>query len=152
MRVLLDEHVLRPLQTALRAFITNHQLMHVLDLDGWSGTKDVRLYHRAAEEGFDAILTNDDKQLRRPLEVVAIAESGLHRIQYGHGNRGLVGVGIAIGSVCSGLPLALTEIEQAGTQRLIQLCGIDPTMRNRLRVVNPSINPPKFWPGVGSTT
>lgn len=146
MRILLDENVARPLHAALRTFVTNHQLTHVLDLDGWSGTKDVQLYRHAADEGFDAILTNDEKQLHRPLEVAAIAESGLHRIQYGHRNQGLIGLGVAIGSVCSGLPLALAEMEQADSQRLIQLRGIDPTAGSRLRIVNPRLDPPKFWP------
>ena len=73
---------------------------------GWAGTRDIDLYARAAEEGFHAILTNDTKQLSRPMEVVATAESGLHRIEYrqNHKHGGLVGLGAAIATVCAGLP------------------------------------------------
>jgi hypothetical protein len=146
LRILLDENVARPLREALRIFIIGHELEHVHDLYEWSGTKDLLLYRRAADAGFDAILTNDEKQMQRRLEVEAIAESKIHRIQYPHKAKGLPGLGVAIGTVCSALPLALHELENAGSQRLIQLQGIDPTARGRLRIVDPDQSPPKFWP------
>jgi PIN like domain len=44
----------------------------------WSGTKDLRLYDKAKDAGFQAVVTNDAKQMNRRLEVEAIATSGLH--------------------------------------------------------------------------
>lgn len=79
-----------------------HEVEHVADLRGWSGTKDLMLYEQAASAGFEAILTNDRRQLQRPLEVEAIAKSGIHRIEYTHRHPGLVGLGIAIRTVCAG--------------------------------------------------
>lgn len=134
-------HVISPITS------TATKLRRVTRLEDPAGTKDVALYQRAAEEGFHAILTNDEKQMHRRLEVEAIAKSGIHRIQYAHNAKGLHGLGVAIGTVCAGLPLALAEIEQADSQRLIQLRGIDPTVASRLKIIDPGQAPPKFWPG-----
>jgi PIN like domain len=148
LRILLDENVARPLHEALLIFMTTHNVEHVADLKGWSGTKDLLLYEQAASAGFDAILTNDQRQLQRPLEVQAIAKSGIHRIEYTHRHHGLVGLGIVIGTVCAGLPVALEHLAKATTQQLIQLRGIDPTASIRLHITDPREKPPKFWPTV----
>ncbi|MEV0229529.1 hypothetical protein [Nonomuraea sp. NPDC050786] len=113
MRLLLDENVPKPLHQVLTTFILNHGIVHLLDLDGWSGTRDESLYPRAAADGFDAILTNDGRQMQRPREVAAIATSGIHRIEYSHKHPGLVGIGIAIATVAAGLPGALALLEES---------------------------------------
>jgi hypothetical protein len=123
----LDENVPYPLITALRSFVVRHHLEHVTEI-GWSGTKDLDLYRRAAHEGFQAILTNDEKQLQRASEVEAI------------------GLGVAIGTCCAGLPLALNALEAADSQRLIRLTGVDPTAAARLKIIDPAVEPPKYWP------
>ncbi|TLP53512.1 DUF5615 family PIN-like protein [Microbispora triticiradicis] len=145
MRLLLDENVPKPLQQALTAFVLNHEIVHLLDLHGWSGTRDESLYPRAAAEGFHAVVTNDGRQMQRPREVAAIAASGLHRIEYPHRHQGLAGMGIAIATVAAGLPGALALLQEADGQRLIALRSIDPTSKARLHVIDPLANPPKFW-------
>ncbi len=40
MRLLLDENVPRPLHQVLMSFVLNHDIVHLLDLPGWSGTRD----------------------------------------------------------------------------------------------------------------
>ncbi|MEU3569042.1 DUF5615 family PIN-like protein [Kitasatospora sp. NPDC036755] len=148
MRILLDENVPLPLVHMARLLVKRHELRHVAEIDGWAGTKDVELYARAASAGFHAVITNDTKQMARPLEVAAIAASGLHRIEYRHNHKhgGLVGLGVAVATVCAGLPHALGELERASGQLLISLTSIDPSHQNRLRVVDPSASPPKHWP------
>ncbi|GAA3709132.1 hypothetical protein GCM10022224_088310 [Nonomuraea antimicrobica] len=47
-RLLLDENVPRPLHQVLTSFVLNHEIVHLLDLPGWSGTRDEALYPRAA--------------------------------------------------------------------------------------------------------
>ncbi|MEU0208358.1 hypothetical protein [Streptomyces canus] len=83
--------------------------------------------HKA--NGFEVVITNNTKQLSKPLEVAAVAQSGLHRIEYRQNNKhgGLVGLGAAIATVCEALPRALSELEAADGQRLISLTSIDPT-------------------------
>lgn len=149
MKLLLDENVPRPMVEIVRILLTAHDVVHVHELDGWAGTKDIELYAKARSEGFQAIITNDAKQLNRPMEVQAIARSGLHRIQYRQNNKhgGLVGLGTAIATVCAALPHALAELEEADGQRLVFLTAIDPSRRSRLQVTDPAVEPPKHWPG-----
>ena len=132
----------------VRILLKAHEVIHVHELQGWAGTKDIELYARAKAEGFDAVITNDTKQLSRPLEVAAIARSGLHRIEYRQNNKhgGLVGLGTAIATVCAALPHALAELAQADSQRLIALRSIDPTRQSRIRTTDPKAAPPKHWP------
>lgn len=146
MKLLLDENVPRPLHQVLTAFLLKHEIVHLLDLPGWSGTRDESLYPRAVTEKFHAVLTNDGRQMQRPREVAAIAASGLHRIEYPHRHPGLIGMGTAIAAVSAGLPGALALLEEADSQRLITLRSVDPTAASRLRVVDPAVAPPKFWP------
>jgi hypothetical protein len=147
MRLLLDENVPQPLtatvKTLLRAL---HDVHHVIDLDGWSGTKDLSLYDQATQAGFEAILTNDAKQMQRRTEVEAIAKSGIHRVQYPHKHAGLTGVGLAIATVCAALPAVLQDLAGSGRQRLVTLRGIDPARNSRYVVCDPTVDPPKFWP------
>ncbi|MEU9172152.1 DUF5615 family PIN-like protein [Streptomyces sp. NPDC048420] len=73
MKLLLDENVPRPMTEIVRILLKAHDVVHVHDLKGWKGTKDIELYARAQAEDFDVVITNDTKQLSRPLEVAAIA-------------------------------------------------------------------------------
>lgn len=149
MRLLLDENVPLPMARIVELLVKQHDIKHVAELDGWAGTQDVDLYAQAAAAHFEVILTNDTKQLSRALEVAAIAKSGLHRIEYRHNHKhgGLAGLGAAIATVCAGLPHAWAELDLADGQRLISLNGVDPSRQSRLRIVDPAIIPPKFWPG-----
>ncbi|GJF29366.1 hypothetical protein KNE206_20660 [Kitasatospora sp. NE20-6] len=148
MKLLLDENVPLPMARIVRLLLKHHVVEHVAELGGWAGTRDVDLYTRAAVDGFQIVVTNDTKQLSRPLEVVAIARSGLHRIEYrqNHKHGGLVGLGAAIATVCAGLPHALAELEPADSQHLISLNAVDPSQQSRLRITDPAGAPPKFWP------
>jgi hypothetical protein len=103
----------------VRILLKAHDVVHVHELKGWKGTKDIELYARAKAEGYHVVITNDTKQLSRPLEVAAIARSGLHRIEYRQNNKhgGLVGLGTAIATVCAALPHAVSELGAADGQR-----------------------------------
>ncbi|WP_234434099.1 hypothetical protein [Streptomyces sp. NRRL F-5126] len=84
--------------------------------------------------------------------MAAIAQSGLHRIEYRQNNKhgGLVGLGTAIATVCAALPHALSELAAASGQRLVYLTSIDPTRQKRLQITDPAVARPKHWPGRGS--
>ncbi|MFI7385027.1 DUF5615 family PIN-like protein [Streptomyces sp. NPDC049813] len=153
MKLLLDENVPRPMAEIVRILLKAHDVVHVHERKGWTGTKDIELYAKAKADGFEVVITNDTKQLSRPLEVAAIAQSGLHRIEYRQNNKhgGLVGLGTAIATVCAALPHALSELEAADGQRLVSLTSIDPTRQKRLQITDPAVAPPKHWPGRDST-
>lgn len=114
MKLLLDENVPRPMAEIVRILLKAHDVIHVHELKDWTGTKDIELYARAKAEGFNVVITNDTKQLSRPLEVAAIATSGLHRIEYRQNNKhgGLVGLGTAIATVCAALPMLCPNSKQ----------------------------------------
>jgi hypothetical protein len=134
-RLLLDENVTAPLTTTVKLLLgTAHEISHILDIEGWRGTKDISLYDQAAGAGFEVILTNDAKQMMRRHEVEAIAPSGIHRVQYPAKHPGLEGIGLAIATV------------RHPEQQLVKLKGIAPG-RDRYDFCDPKLDPPKFWPG-----
>ena len=148
MKLLLDENVPRPMLHTVRILLKGQEITHVHEISGWPGTRDVELYDMAQQDGFECVVTNATKQLSRPLEVAAIAKSRLHRIEYrqNHKHGGLAGLGAAVATICAGLPHALAELAHADGQRLISLTAVDPSTQHRLRIVDPSVSPPKFWP------
>lgn len=147
MKLLLDENVPAPLTTTVKTLLRrSHDVRHVIDVPGWSGAKDLQLYEQAAGAGFQVVVTNDAKQMRRKTEVEAIARSGLHRVQYPHRQDGLTGLGLAMASVCAALPSVLNESESADGQRLVTLRAVDPGRDHRYTVRDPAVDPPKFWP------
>lgn len=148
MKILLDENVPAPVTSTLQVLLRrSHDVAHVLELEGWRGTKDLQLYDKAADAKFELVVTNDAKQMRRRHEVEAIARSGLHRVQYPHRRPGLAGTGLALASLCASLPPVLDELISADGQRLVTLRAIDPGRIHRYAVVNPITDPPTFWPG-----
>ena len=147
MKLLLDENVPAPVTSTVKTLLRrSHDVQHVIDMPGWSGTKDLHLYGKAKDAGFEVVVTNDAKQMNRKLEVEAIAKSGLHPIQYPHNQDGLAGLGLAIATVCAALPSVLQELTAADGQRLVTLKGVDPGRDHRYGVRNPATDPPKFWP------
>lgn len=151
MRLLLDENVPNPLTSTIKTLLrTSHDVTRILDLDGWSGTKDLSLYDQAAAAGFEVLPTNDAKQMQRQHEVEAVARSRVHRVQYPHRHGGLVGIGVAMATVCAALPSVLDELSDASGQQLVTLTGIDPRPGSRYTVTDPRQDPPKFWPSSGS--
>ena len=147
MKLLLDENVPAPMTSTVKTLLRrSHDVQHVIDVPGWTGTKDLQLYEQAANAGFQVIVTNDAKQLNRKPEVEAIARSGLHRVQYPHRQNGLVGLGLAMATVCAALPSVLQELATSDGPRLVTLKGIDPGRDHRYTVRDPVSDPPKFWP------
>lgn len=127
MKLLLDENVPAPITSTVKTLLhRSHDVRHVIEIPGWGGTKDLYLYGKAKDAGFEVVVTNDAKQMNRKLEVEAIAKSGLHRIQYPQRQDGIAGLGLALAAVCAALPPVLRELADADGQRLVTLKGIDP--------------------------
>lgn len=147
MKILLDENVPSPLASALTTLLRrDHEVVHVIQIEGWSGTKDQTLYDLATKAGFQLVLTNDIRQMQRSHEVEAIARSGLHRVQYRQRHNGLVGVGLAMAALCGSMPILLGELEAVDGQRLVELKSLDPGPRQRFSLRDPVTDPPKHWP------
>lgn len=148
MRLLLDEDVPTPLLPALQQVLAGHEVVHVDDLH-WKSKKDVNLLADAAGRGFDAILTNDSKQLDDVDECRAIRDSGLHHIRYrqrtGRGESGgLNGLAFAMGAIHSAMRQVVRDLEQADGQRLVLIHEIRNERRHEL--IDPRTDPPAYWP------
>lgn len=109
----------------------------------------------AALRGFDAILTNDSKQLDDAAECRAIRDSGLHHIRYRQqtGRRdsgGLNGLALALGAILAGIRQVVRELEEADGQRLVLIHEIRSERRHD--TIDPRINPPPYWPSKPSPT
>jgi hypothetical protein len=148
MRVLLDEDVPKPLLPALQRVLAGHDVVHVDDLH-WKSKKDVNLLADAAGRGFDAIVTNDSKQLDDAEECRAIRDSGLHHIRYrqqtGRGEGGgLNGLALAMGAILAAMRQIVRDLESADGQRLVLIHEIRNERRHDL--IDPKLEPPAYWP------
>jgi predicted nuclease of predicted toxin-antitoxin system len=136
-QLLLDEDVPKPLVPALRRILAGHEVIHVDDLR-WKGKKDLNLLADAAQRGFDAILTNDSKQLDDAAECRAIRDSGLHQLA------------LALGAILAGIRQVVRELDEADGQRLVLIHEIRSERRHD--TIDPRIDPPPYWPSKPSPT
>ena len=57
MNLLLDENVPAPMTSIVKMLLRrSHDVQHVNDMSGWSGTQDLRLYDKAKDAGFQGSL------------------------------------------------------------------------------------------------
>lgn len=143
MKVLLDEDVPVPLISLIQHLLRGHDVLHIKDLK-WNGKKDPDVYKDAKARGFDAIVTNDLKQLDDPRECRAIRRSGLHHIRYDLQN-GLSGLGLATGAVCAAILPVIDELVIVGGQRLVHIRSLSGST-SRYSVQDPTTDPPAYWP------
>ncbi len=148
MRLLLDEGVPRPLLSALRRVLPEHDVEHLDELR-WKGKKDVHLLVDAAGRGFDALLTNDSKQLEDVDECRAIRDSGLHHVRYrqhtGPGaGGGRTGLALAMATILAAIRHVVGELEQVDSQRLVLIHEIRNEPRHE--AIDPKSDPPAYWP------
>lgn len=148
MRLLLDEDVPKPLLSALQRVLIGHEVLHVDDLN-WKSKKDVQLLPDAAARGFDAILTNDSRQLDDADECRAIRDSHMHHIRYrqqtGRGESGgLNGLALAMGAILAAIRQVVQELQDADGQRLVLIQEIRNERRHE--TTDPKFDPPPYWP------
>jgi hypothetical protein len=143
MHLLLDEDVPKPTLNVLRHVLRGHEVVHLLDL-GWSGKEDKFLFRDAKKEGFEALLTNNHRQLSDPVETAAIKKSGLHHICYGQTQEGLRGLALCIGAIVAAMPSVVLDLAAADGQRLVRIQELSP--RRRYEIRDPRRDPPTYWP------
>lgn len=141
MHILLDEDV--PIQTldVLGHVLRGHTVSHVSGV-GWSGKKDRFLLQDAAGK-FDAILTNDHRQLENPDECSRIKKSGLHHISYSQKHQGMRGLALSVGAIVAAMPAVTAELADADGQRLVRIHGLDPSKR-RFDIRDPRRDSPAY--------
>jgi PIN domain-containing protein len=145
MRILVDENVPVQMLETLRWLLPAHEVRHVSEIK-WAGKKDLALLPDAAKKGFDAFLTRDARQLEDPSETDAIKKSRMHHIRFGQGQRGMAGLGLAMGAVVAAMPLIVGELDEADSQRLVHIKGLNPGSKHRYDLVDPTQSPLRYWP------
>ncbi|MFF0169446.1 DUF5615 family PIN-like protein [Streptomyces prasinus] len=145
MRILIDENVPVQVLEILRRILPGHEVKHVSEIK-WAGKKDLALLPDAARKGFDAFLTRDARQLEDPSETEAIKKSGMHHIRFSQAHKGMAGLGLSLGAVVAAMPLIVDELNEAHTQQLIHIKGLNPASKHRFERVDPSVSPPSYWP------
>lgn len=107
--------------------------------------KDLNLFADATGK-FDALVTNNYRQLQDPYETKAIKKSGLHHISYPHRVPGLPGLALCVGAVIAAMPLIVQDLENAGAQRLVTVKGLGGSPSARYIITDPRRDPPEYWP------
>lgn len=124
MKILMDEDVPVPIVLALRATLPSHELVHVDEMR-WKSKEDKFLLPDAAKRGFEMFVTNNDGQLDSPEECDAIRASKMHYVLYRIKTQGLVGLGLAMGSLVAGLPILLEDLEGRASQTLHKVARLE---------------------------
>jgi hypothetical protein len=59
-KVLLDENIPAPVTSTVKTLLRrSHDVQHVIDMPGWSGTKDLHLYGKAKDAGFQIVVLQE---------------------------------------------------------------------------------------------
>jgi len=130
MRLLVDEgvpvQVLEPLRRN-----KSHEFEHVTAVK-WTGRKDVPLFMKAAQRGFEAIVSLDVDQLVEPTEWKALRASNLHHISLRQGRTvtGRTGVARVLASLIVSMPYVLSDLTEAGSQRIVEISLLSATARH----------------------
>src|SRR5262249_39777428 len=112
---------------------------------GWKGKKDRYLLPDASKRGYEALLTNDSAQLASVEESRAIRDSAMHHIRYAQNTRqGVDGLALAMAAVMGAIRQVVRELEEADSQRLVEIQAIQAGRRHR--TVDPRVDPPPYWP------
>src|SRR5262249_13165121 len=109
---------------------------------GWKGKRDASLYNDARRR-FDAILTNDLKQLSDPDECRAIQRSGMHHISYELADD-LDGLAMAAAAICAAIRPIIAALDRESGQLLVPTSLA--SSRRRFEMRNPATAPPTYWP------
>jgi hypothetical protein len=144
MKLLLDEDVPLPLLELLQHVLADHEVDHVYSVH-WKGKQDRDLYRDSKRRGYDAVLTNNLRQLNDPDECTAIKKSGVHLILY-ETPDGLRGLALASAAICAAIRPLIGRLATRDRQNIARIRSISPTVE-RFTLVDPALDPPSpYWP------
>lgn len=138
MRFFIDETSDPDLASHLSRIWPVHGYSTYLD-ESLSGTLDTDLFPKVAERGFDAIITEDRRQLNtHSVEYAALCDSALHWV--GHPQvplPGPKGFALRTAAVIAGFPFVLDELRAADSGRLaIYINGVYRENHQRIKTLN----------------
>lgn len=135
MKFLFDENVPNVVTTSLSSIYParTHQFLHVSEV-GLDGALDPELYSALPDLGFDAIVTEDRRQLRDHLE--EIVASGVHWIGYKSKQslRGQEAFTYKTATIVAGMDHVVGVLRNSDEQQLIQMYGVGLGRQERIKV------------------
>ncbi len=147
MKLLIDEQTPVQYRDVLTFLLPGHEVFHVNDLR-WKSKKDAVLLADAARRGYEVFLTNDLRQLEDPEETDAIRRSAIHHVRYRMPRTRIVPLahlGLALGAVAAAMPMVMTDLVAAKSQRLVLIKGVSTAPADRYEIVDPHRIPPRYW-------
>lgn len=134
MKFLIDENIVHGVDRGLAAVYLSHEFVSAhSDPSRYCGVDDLDLFPVAAQYGFDAIVTHDKNQLKKPAERAMLLECGLHWI--GHQSKehsGLLGLALSSATLVAGMPFVLDDWRNA--PHAYRLTGVGAQKGQRLKV------------------
>ena len=140
MKLLIDEQTPVQYRDVLAFLLPGHEVAHVNDLR-WKSKKDAALLADAVRRGYEVFLTNDVRQLEDPAETDAIRRSGIHHVRYRIPRTRtvpLAHLGLALGAVAAAMPMVMTALASAKSQRLVLVKGVSTNPADRYEAVDPT--------------
>lgn len=133
MRFYLDENFPPDLVHPLRAIYTEHEFAAWSE-EGLGSTLDLDLFPELTNRGFEAIITRDRQQLKKPEERAALLDAGLRWIGLRETKlAGLAMISITAASLIAGLRFVIDhEVETVEHSYLIS--NVPHDARQRLRI------------------
>lgn len=136
MKFMIDENIPQTVAALLSATYpaSRHQFTHVYDVD-WGSEKDDPLIDAIARHGYDALITEDRRQLKD--HAPALVRAGIHWIGYKSKTRlsGSAAITSKTATIVAAMDLVIAEIEGAVDQVFMNLHNIPLERGQRLRVI-----------------
>jgi hypothetical protein len=134
MNFFLDENLKRTLCESLSTIAPFIGFKHSSDV-GLNGIEDEQLFHQVVDRGFDAIITDDRRQLIVPTELASLRKSGLHWITFKRSSvSGIPGLSADAATIISGFPHILKALEEAERPQRIRVLGVPRESTQRIKV------------------
>lgn len=137
MKFMLDENIPQTVAALLSATYpaSRHQFTHVYDVD-WGSEKDDPLIAAIADHGYNALITEDRRQLKD--HAPALVRAGIHWVGYKSKTRlsGTAAFTSKTATVVAAMDLVIAEIEGAEEQVFLNLHNIPLERGQRLRVIS----------------
>lgn len=136
MRIPIDENVPVQMPERVRRLLPGHDVCHVSEIR-WAGKRILPSSPMLRREASKSFSPRDGRQPEDPSETSAIKKSGMHHIRFGHGHKGMAGLGLAMGAVIAAMPLIVRELDTAHGRQLIHIKGLNPGSKQRFDLVDP---------------
>lgn len=123
MKYFFDENLHVQIPSIMEALAPSHSFSNAR-MERLAGYDDVDLIPEVASRGFDALVTNDIRQMMVPEEILAIRQSGMHWISVAKASiPGLHGLSAVTATLVAAMPHLLDIHDENSSAQRIKLMG-----------------------------